>query len=101
MRRCPRRGGRYRACQLTSHFLFFIFFCAVFFIPNPKRRKELKLLFVCTGTSKQQLKKNSKRSVDGWRRRFLHLLLLLVERSLALLRKFPKVHLISYAHDFV
>ena len=22
MRRCPRRGGRYRACQLASHFLF-------------------------------------------------------------------------------
>jgi len=33
MRRCPRRGGHYRACQLTSHFLFCYLFlmCVVFF----------------------------------------------------------------------
>lgn len=96
MRRCPRRGGRYRACQLTSHFCYLFFDVRFFFIPT-----NAMLLFVCTGTSKKATKNFSKRSIDGWRRRFLHLLLLLVERSLALLREFPKVHLISYAHDFV
>jgi len=36
MRRCPRRGGHYRACQLTSHFLFCYLFlmCGFFFIPK-------------------------------------------------------------------
>jgi len=31
MRRCPRRGGRYRACQLASHFLFvcFVILCGL------------------------------------------------------------------------
>ena len=29
MRRCPRRGGRYRACQLASHFLFVCILCGL------------------------------------------------------------------------
>jgi hypothetical protein len=52
MRRCPRRGGHYRACQLTSHFLFcYLFLMCGFFL-----FQRSYLCFVCTGTSKEQLK---------------------------------------------